>query len=130
MVKLEAAWPARVSLLLYEPFDDEPFPALLESRTVDLDRGTVAVRSFRRSANLPILHRKELLLAEGDPRRATFAALTGALEERGLFSGMERMGFRVPWSARLTEAGGADRGSPDRGDEPGPWQRRSRREPR
>ena len=105
VVKLEAARPARVSLLLYEPFDDEPFPALLESCTVDLDHGTVAVRSFRRSANPPILHRKELLLAEGDPRRAAFAALTDALEERGLFSGMERMGFRVPWSARLAEAG-------------------------
>lgn len=105
VLKLDDACPERVSLLLYQPFDEEPFPALLESRTVDLARGSVTSRSFEHSANPPILHRKELLLAIDDPRRPAFAALTRALEQRGVFSEMGRMGFRAAWSRRLADAG-------------------------
>lgn len=94
----------RVSLLEYEEFDDHPFPALLESRLVEAD-GRVARRDYRASANPPILHRKELLLPAGHPRIREFAALTGALEAKGLFDDANRIGTRNAWAARLKEAG-------------------------
>ena len=93
-----------VSLLTYEDFN-EPFPALLESITVDQLTGRARRRSYRARANPPILHRKELLLDADDPRRADFAALTTALEDRGLFEMTRFIGTRSAWQVRLAEAG-------------------------
>lgn len=94
----------RVSLLEYESFEEHPFPALLESRLVDVD-SKVARRDYRASVNPPILHRKELLLPPDHPRIAEFAALTAALEAKGLFDDANRIGTRQAWAVRLREAG-------------------------
>lgn len=94
----------RVSLLEYESFEHEPFPALLESRLVDVE-GHIARRDYRASASPPILHRKELLLPADHPRAAEFAALTAELEAKGLFDDANRIGTREAWRARLREAG-------------------------
>lgn len=102
VVRLEDS--GRVALLEYEPFDEVPFPALLESRLVDGD-GRVSRRDFRASANPPILHRKELLLPVDHPRRAEFAALTSALDKRGLFAAPAQIGTRRVWEERLKAAG-------------------------
>lgn len=61
VVKLRKTGQKLVSLLTYEDFE-RPFPALLESVTVDLESQTSARRSYRARANPPVLHRKELLL--------------------------------------------------------------------
>ncbi|MEK0082651.1 DNA phosphorothioation-associated putative methyltransferase [Benzoatithermus flavus] len=104
VVKLDPERPGRVGLLRYEPFDAVPFPALLDSAAVDVRAGRVVRRSFQRSANPPILHRKELLLPEGHPDRERYAALTRSLERLGLFAGASRIGFRQAWEARLAAA--------------------------
>lgn len=104
VAKLVPESPGPVSLLTYQDFD-EPFPALLESVTVDRRTGQARRRSYRARSNPPILHRKELLLDAGDPRRASFAALTSALEARGLFDAARFIGTREAWEGRLAEAG-------------------------
>ena len=101
VVKVEVDPARRVSLLLYEDFDEAPFPALLESRSVDLATEKVTFRSYRNSANPPILHRKELLLPPDDQRRERFADLTKELEARGLFEEAKGIGFKKQWEERL-----------------------------
>jgi DNA phosphorothioation-associated putative methyltransferase len=94
----------RVSLLTYESFD-EPFPALLESLTINLARGEVTRRSYRARGNPPVLHRKELLLPAEDPRRLRYAELTAQLEALGLLRSTTTIGTRWGWDRRLVEAG-------------------------
>ena len=105
VVKIEGEPPRRVSLLAYEDFDASPFPTLLDSWTVDLSEPRCAHRTYRTSANPPILHRKELLLAPDDPRRERFANLTKELERRSLFKKANSIGFRRQWEKRLAGAG-------------------------
>ncbi|MGD9656553.1 MAG: DNA phosphorothioation-associated putative methyltransferase [Methylocystis sp.] len=99
-----------ISLLLYESFDDAPFPALLASTKVDLSSGEVTSTDYRNRANPPILHRKELLLPPDDPRLPTFRALTAAAEEHSLFKDPKGIGTRKAWEARIAGAGLALRG--------------------
>jgi DNA phosphorothioation-associated putative methyltransferase len=94
-----------VSLLLYESFDDAPFPALLASTKVDLASGDVSHTNYRNRRNPPILHRKELLLPPDDSRLPAFRALTAAAEEHGLFRDSNKIGTRKGWEARIVGAG-------------------------
>jgi DNA phosphorothioation-associated putative methyltransferase len=99
-----------VSLLRYESFDEAPFPALLTATTIDLASGACVVRDYSARPNRPILHRKELLLREDDPRQPQFAALTRAAEERGLFAESTRIGTQAQWKRVLDTAGVEVRG--------------------
>ena len=105
VVKIEGEPPRRVSLLAYEDFDANAFPVLLDSWTIDLRESRCGHRTYRTSANPPILHRKELLLAPHDPRRQIFAQLTKDLERRNLFEKAHSIGFRRQWERRLAGAG-------------------------
>ena len=105
VLKFDGEPPTRISLLAYENFDSNPFPALLDSWTVDLVAGRRAHKTYRRSRNPPILHRKELLLAPDDPRRETFASLTKELERRNLFQNAKTIGFRNHWAKQLSKSG-------------------------
>ena len=105
VVKIEGEPPRRVSLLAYEGFDANAFPTLLDSWTIDLKETRCAHRTYRASANPPILHRKELLLAPDDPRRQIFAELTRELERRNLFDKANSIGLRRQWEKRLASAG-------------------------
>lgn len=105
VVKLSRKDPHRVSLLAYQAFDASPFPALLDSWTVNAKDGTCSHRSYRTSRNPPILHRKELLLPLEDPRRTAFAELTETLESHGLFADAKSIGFKRQWETRLRDAG-------------------------
>ncbi len=96
--------PAAVSLLLYEDFDSVAFPRLLASVRIDA-AGQVRRMDFSARTNPPILHRKELLLAQDDPRRDVFASLTRAAEARGLFADVHRIGTAKAWEQRLDGAG-------------------------
>jgi hypothetical protein len=97
--------PRRVAFLDYNDFDNEHFPALRRSLLVDLAKQDSKLRDFTSSDNPPILHRKELLLRTTDPRRKRFAALTSALDARGLFAASHKIGLRKPWQQRLEKAG-------------------------
>ena len=95
----------RISLLNYPAFFDDAFPALLESWQVDLASSHVGYRTYQNSFNPPILHRKELMLANGHPRRREFEALTEMAESIGLFKDPTRIGFREQWLRLLRETG-------------------------
>lgn len=103
VAKIDLADYCAVSLLDYEDFAEHAFPALRQSRRVDLKTGVVTVRRYR--TNPPILHRKELLLAPDAPGRDVYVALTRELEQRGLFVDMTRRGRQDAWEAALAEAG-------------------------
>lgn len=103
VAKIDLADGRAVSLLDYEDFADRAFPALRQSRRVDLETGAVTVRRYGK--NPPILHRKELLLSPDAPGREAYVALTRELEQRGLFVDITRRGRQDAWEAALAQAG-------------------------
>jgi DNA phosphorothioation-associated putative methyltransferase len=94
-----------VSLLDYPDFFEAGFPILRRYWTVDPGTAAVRFRTYADSLNPPILHRKELLLPARHPQRETFAALTRAAEEIGLFDDPHRIGFKRAWDALLAQRG-------------------------
>lgn len=95
----------RVSLLSYPGFFTEGFPTLRASWRLELETGTIERRVYRDDANPPVLHRKEQMLAEGDPRRDAFALLTAEAEARGLFADPTIIGHRDQWEEELRARG-------------------------
>ncbi|MGE0683206.1 MAG: DNA phosphorothioation-associated putative methyltransferase [Candidatus Binatia bacterium] len=95
----------RISLLYYEHFFDNPFPALQRSCVIDLASGRSKYLRYDLSDNPPILHRKELLLPTDYPQTRLFAALTQQLEVAGLLRDSRRIGFARQWQERLQSAG-------------------------
>ena len=104
VLKLDRRSSTQVSFLDYEDFEAVAFPALKRSCTVEVNSGKAVVRRYCPD-NPPILHRKELLLQDSDPRRTEFSDLTQRLERLGLFKNMSRMGRRRPWEDALMSAG-------------------------
>ncbi|MDP1673129.1 MAG: DNA phosphorothioation-associated putative methyltransferase, partial [Burkholderiales bacterium] len=100
VVKLDASGTA-VSLLDYVDYFTDAFPRLKGAWTVDLASGLVRPRTYETSVNPPILHRKELLIAENHPERSKYEALTHAAEQIGLFDDTNRIGFKAAWDALL-----------------------------
>jgi DNA phosphorothioation-associated putative methyltransferase len=94
-----------LSLLDYRDFEDDPFPALGRSWRVSLERGSVVYRTYQESRNPPILHRKELLLPPTHARIDEYRAMTQAAEALGLFSEVNRIGFREHWHMLIRERG-------------------------
>jgi DNA phosphorothioation-associated putative methyltransferase len=95
----------RISLLHYPAFFEDAFPALRESWQVDLASSRVGHRTYQNSFNPPVLHRKELMLANDHPRRREFEALTKMAEDMGLFRDPTRIGFREQWIGLVREMG-------------------------
>ena len=104
IVRIDAGG-VEVALLQYPQFFEDPFPALLESWRVNTETGAVAYRTYEHSLNPPILHRKELLLASSDPRRAEYAPLTESAEAIGLFDDQARIGYQRQWFQLVRERG-------------------------
>jgi DNA phosphorothioation-associated putative methyltransferase len=104
VLKLGIAEPT-VSYLEYEDFDEIAHPRLAKSTRVHLRELSVRTRDYRRWPNRPILHRKELLLPPGAPRRDTYARLTAAEDRRGLFADHASIGTERGWAAALNAAG-------------------------
>ena len=95
---------SRMSFLRYESLD-APFPVLLATLSCDLERGSARHIDFTVRHNPPILHRKELLLPENDPRVAEAARLTDRLERQGAFHNPATIGTRDGWQRRLRALG-------------------------
>jgi len=102
--------PDRVSFLLYEDFETHPFPALLESISINLEKNNWTAKSYRKSNNPPILHRKELLLPDWHPKKEEFGGLTEQLVARGLFKRPHAIGHKKQWD-ELLKAEGIDHNS-------------------
>lgn len=97
---------ARVSLLEYPAFDDDPFPALASSWTMRSgSESSFVLRSYADSLNPPVLHRKELLVGPEHPARARWAATTQAAEAIGLFNEPGVIGFQLNWQRAIAAKG-------------------------
>ncbi len=101
---------ARVSYLVYEDFDRVAHPALRTAVVADLKRLEVRFRDYRGSQNPPVLHRKELFVADDHPLRARFARLTAREERLGLLAASSTIGTRAGWLAALSRRGVSIRG--------------------
>ena len=109
LVKLSRRKP-QVSYLLYPGFDRVGHPALTEAFVADLSRLNLYHRDYRRSANPPILHRKELLVAGDYPGRRRFATLTAKEKTLELLNTDRPIGRRDDWLSALRERGVSIRG--------------------
>jgi DNA phosphorothioation-associated putative methyltransferase len=90
-----------VTFLSYPDFETDPHPALAEATKINLNTGSILRTDYRRRANPPILHRKEIFLPRDDPRVPVYAALTKREEEAELFRDPSRIGLRVQWLTLL-----------------------------
>ena len=95
-----------VSLLMYPEFEDDPFPELASSWTFRDGPGRPPnYRRYDGTLNPPLLHRKELLVGAGHPRRSVWAAVTRSAEELGLFDDTHTIGFRLNWRKTIASKG-------------------------
>jgi len=109
IIKLALAEP-QISYLSYPSFDRDAHPILAAAVVVNLRQLTVSFRDYTRSANPPVLHRKEEFLATDHPRRELYARLTRAEERAGLYEHPEQIGTRDGWAATLAALGVTCRG--------------------
>jgi len=109
IIKLTVAEP-QISYLSYPSFDKDAHPILATAVVVNLRQLTVSFRDYTRSANPPLLHRKEQFLAADHPRRELYARLTRAEERAGLYEHPEQIGTRDGWAATLAARGVTCRG--------------------
>ncbi len=94
-----------MSYLWYPDFEKDPHPALATSLVVALRGLGVTRRDYTASANPPILHRKETLVAADHPSRVKFARLTKQEERWGLLDETRTIGTRERWEALLADKG-------------------------
>jgi len=94
-----------LSYLAYPAFDSDPHPALASAYSVDLQSLHSDYRDYGSLANPPILHRKELFVADDYPARERFMRLTRAEVRAGLYSEPERIGTRLGWQEALARQG-------------------------
>ena len=109
LVKLFRRRP-RVSYLAYDDFDRTAHPALQSAVVADLRRLDLRYRDYARSANPPVLHRKELFVAPDHPARDRFARLTAREDRLGLLDAASEIGTRAGWLAVLARHGVSIRG--------------------
>lgn len=100
LVKLHRDRP-QVSYLSYPDFDQDPHPSLASSVLVDLQTFRVSPRDYTKMKNPPILHRKELFVAEDYEGREKFARLTAQEEKAGLYEVTDMIGTRDGWHQAL-----------------------------
>ena len=104
IIKLTRGAP-KISYLTYDAFDKDPHPTLQESLQVLLSGLRVKRRSYRKSENPPILHRKELFVGPDYLGREKFARLTRQEESWGLFANPSEIGTRTGWCNVLERTG-------------------------
>jgi DNA phosphorothioation-associated putative methyltransferase len=95
----------RVAFLEYLDFDTDPHPQLNGVYTAVLDAVRADYQDYGERKNPPILHRKELFVAETYPLRERFARLTAQEERAGLFKNATGIGTKLAWEERVNRAG-------------------------
>ena len=95
----------KLSYLVYPTFDSDPHPALLRCVKLSLRTRHLECYDYSRSANPPVLHRKETFLQPAHPLFEKFARLTRQEEQKGLLTDTATIGTRQGWETRLREAG-------------------------
>lgn len=100
----------KLSYLLYPDFEDDPHPALLRCVKLNLRTRQIECYEYGRSANPPVLHRKNSFLTFEHPLHAKFARLTAQEEKNGLLEDPSNIGTREGWARSLSEKGFALKG--------------------
>jgi hypothetical protein len=80
-------------------------PCLESALVVSLRSFSLQWREYSRSANPPLLHRKEEFVAAHEQLRAKHASLRAQKERAGLFGGPTTIGTRMGWQRALDSAG-------------------------
>jgi DNA phosphorothioation-associated putative methyltransferase len=100
----------QVSYLSYPRFDQDAHPVLAGSLVVRLRDLVVDYRDYGTWTDPPLLHRKELFVADDYPKRALFARLTAREERLGVLADGAGIGTVSGWNATLQRAGVTIRG--------------------
>ncbi|WP_349431175.1 DNA phosphorothioation-associated putative methyltransferase [Methylomarinum sp. Ch1-1] len=95
----------KLSYLLYPDFDDDAYPALQHSITVDLEHKTRKDADYSETENVPILHRKELFITPDHPHYDEFVAITEEGEAAGLYENSRIIGFKKSWERLIRQHG-------------------------
>lgn len=104
VVKLHRKKP-KISYLSYPGFDKDPHPTIERSFAVNLQTFKIRRTLYAQSSNPPILHRKELFVAESHAARKKFLRLTRSEERAGLYEETSTIGRRNEWKELLKEKG-------------------------
>ena len=94
---------ARVSYLAYQDFDRVAHPTLRHAVVADLKRLDLQFRDYTRSDNPPVLHRKELVVADDYPTRPRFARLTAHEARLRLLDATRTIGTKTGWQTVLDD---------------------------
>jgi DNA phosphorothioation-associated putative methyltransferase len=95
----------KFSLLSYPSFEDASYPELACSLFVDLNTKHHRINDYSKSDNPPILHRKELMVADDHPCFEEFTLLTQEGEQAGLYENTRSIGFKLGWITTINNAG-------------------------
>ena len=95
----------KLTLLSYPEFDEDSYPALQTSFTIDLQKLSVRTASYEGSDNPPILHRKETFVESSYPLHAHFRSLTIEGETIGLYENIRSIGFKKNWLRLIAQKG-------------------------
>ena len=95
----------KISYLNYPDFDKYAYPALKNSRTVDLTKYGVKPSDYSKSKNPPILHRKETFVADDYKHAELFREITAEGEAIGLYENVRSIGFKNNWERLISNKG-------------------------
>ena len=95
----------KITFLNYPGFENESYPALQYSYTIDLLKNAVREANYSTSDNPPILHRKETFVVENYPLYDAFKKITREGEKIGLYENTRNIGFRKSWNRLISTKG-------------------------
>lgn len=95
----------KVAFLSYPSFEQNSYPSLRHSYTVDLAKLAMRKSEYGKSENPPILHRKETFVDGNYPLRALFEEITKEGEEAGLYENTRTIGFLKNWERLISNRG-------------------------
>jgi len=93
------------SVLSYPQFENDAYPALKASVSVDLVKKKHQVTDYSETDNPPILHRKELMVTSTHPLYQHFTDITSEGELAGLYEQGAAIGFKLGWEAVIQKSG-------------------------
>ena len=95
----------KIALLSYPSFFEDSYPSLHQSITVDLEKLTFRKADYSKSANPPILHRKETFLVPNHPEVPRFREITEEGIQAGLYEKTRNIGFKQSWERLISRKG-------------------------
>ena len=95
VIKLSKTKFGNFSLLFYKDFKKNPFPELRSSITIK--EGKISNKRTYSSKNIPILHRKELLISNDNKNFYLWHQITVELEKIGALNFPKTIGHKLNW---------------------------------